>query len=205
MISAISSIVSSMTNGTAFVAVNTGKQVQSGAISALFPDSVASASSSEKGSAADSQTNASAGSTASTGERNADGSEKLTSEQEQQISELRQRDRAVRAHEQAHQSAGAGLTGPPSYTYTTGPDGKRYATGGEVSIDTSPERDNPRGTIQKMERVITAALAPADPSGQDRSVAAQANGIMVEAQMQLSQQKSSQTRALPGSNVNVVA
>jgi len=133
------------------------------------------------------------------------GTKKLTSDEQREVSDLEQRDRQVRAHEQAHQSAGAGLTGAVSYTYSTGPDGKRYAVGGEVSIDSSPIRNNPSGTIAKMRRVIAAALAPADPSGQDRAVAAQANSEIVEAQMEISQQNRSQTRALPGSNVDVVA
>ena len=44
-------------------------------------------------------------------------------------------DREERQHEQAHLSAAGGhARGGPSYQYETGPDGKRYAVGGEVSI-----------------------------------------------------------------------
>lgn len=91
------------------------------------------------------------------------------------IAQLRQTDQKVRMHEAAHISAGgAYVTGGPSYTYQTGPDGKRYAVSGEVQIDTSPVPDDPEATIIKMEAIRKAALAPAQPSSQDLSVAASA-------------------------------
>ena len=61
----------------------------------------------------------------------------LTDEEEQIVKELKARDAEVRAHEAAHIAASGGLAGAPSYTFQDGPDGKRYAVGGEVSIDTS--------------------------------------------------------------------
>ncbi|OPZ60851.1 MAG: SprA-related family protein [Deltaproteobacteria bacterium ADurb.Bin510] len=101
--------------------------------------------------------------------------EKLSRTEAQRVKELEQIDQRVRAHEAAHLAAAGGLArGGASFSYTKGPDGKLYASGGEVSIDTSSER-TPQATIQKMRRVRTAALAPADPSGQDRRVAAQAS------------------------------
>jgi len=211
MISAISPIVSSGTSSAAYATwANAGKEAQSGAVPASSPNSVASTSGSEKDSAAnDATTGSTAGSTASDkGESSstAAGSENLTPQEESEVVELKQRDQAVRSHEQAHQSAGAGLTGVASYTYTTGPDGKRYAVGGEVSIDTSAVRNDPNATIQKMEKVIAAALAPADPSGQDRAVAAAANATIAMARMELVQEKkSSETTALPGSTIDAVA
>jgi len=99
----------------------------------------------------------------------------LTPEEQGVVNELRNIDREVRAHEQAHVSAGgAYIRGGVSYQYQRGPDNKRYAVGGEVGIDTSPERDNPGATITKMQAVRAAALAPSDPSAQDRAVAAAA-------------------------------
>jgi len=50
-----------------------------------------------------------------------------------------------------------------------------YAVGGEVSIDTTPVKGDPQATVAKMETIKAAALAPADPSGQDRAVAAEAS------------------------------
>lgn len=90
------------------------------------------------------------------------------------IQELKQVDSKVRAHEQAHMAAGAGLVkGGASYSYVKGPDGNLYAVAGEVGIDTS-EGKTPRETIMRMQRVQAAAMAPADPSPQDRAVAAAA-------------------------------
>ncbi|WP_170228280.1 putative metalloprotease CJM1_0395 family protein [Denitratisoma oestradiolicum] len=96
----------------------------------------------------------------------------LTPEQQRQVQELRQIDQRVRAHEQAHISAGHGvITSGASFAYTYGPDGRQYAVSGEVGIDTSAE-DKPEANIDKGQRIQAAALAPRDPSPQDRSVAA---------------------------------
>jgi len=104
------------------------------------------------------------------------------------LNELKRRDAEVRAHEMAHLAAGAGLvTGGASYTYQIGPDGQRYAIGGEVQIDVSPVPGDPEATIRKMQQVRRAALAPADPSPQDRAVAAMASQIEAQARIEASQ------------------
>jgi hypothetical protein len=108
----------------------------------------------------------------------------LTEGERKQLKELKSRDNEVRNHENAHQSSGGQLAGSPSYTYQAGPDGQRYAIGGEVSIDVSPE-DDPAATIAKMQRVSRAATAPAEPSPQDFKVAAAAQRMMAEAQRDL--------------------
>ena len=108
----------------------------------------------------------------------------LTPEQEQQVAELKRRDAEVRAHEAAHQAAGGAHAGSASYEYQRGPDGVNYAVGGEVPIDVSRENE-PEATITKMEQVKAAALAPAEPSAQDRRVAAQADAIKTQAQQEL--------------------
>lgn len=110
-------------------------------------------------------------------------------EVEQQVEQLQQRDREVRAHEAAHQSAAGGYSRGMSFTYQIGPDGQRYAIGGEVKIDMSPVPNNPEATIQKMQVVQRAALAPSDPSPQDRAVAAAARSIEQQARRQLLEQQ----------------
>ncbi|MFP3159184.1 MAG: putative metalloprotease CJM1_0395 family protein [Hydrogenobaculum sp.] len=114
---------------------------------------------------------------------------------QQEINQLKAIDRDVRAHEMAHKIAGGDLTGPINYKYVIGPNGKKYAVGGDVSIDVSPG-PTPQATIKKMERVIKAALAPVDPSAQDRAVAAQAQMMLEQAQMELQKE---------GSNISVYA
>lgn len=117
-----------------------------------------------------------------------DSSNTLTDEDRKQVEELKDRDREVRVHEQAHAAVGGQYAGSPSYEYQTGPDGKRYAVGGEVSIDVS-EEEKPEDTIQKMQIVRAAALAPAEPSTQDLKVAAEASQKENQARAQVSQKQ----------------
>src|SRR3989339_504970 len=106
----------------------------------------------------------------------------LSEEDKKQVDELKKTDKKVRANEQAHMAAGGGVVrGGPSYSYQKGPDGRSYAVGGEVSIDTSKEK-TPQQTITKMQRVKAAALAPGDPSAQDRSAASQARAELLKNQ-----------------------
>lgn len=110
---------------------------------------------------------------------------------QQAISELKARDQHVRAHERAHLNASAGYaTSGASYTYQVGPDGRRYAVGGEVGIDTSPVAGDLQATIQKARVVQRAALAPSDPSSQDLKVHAQAVQMEMQASQELQSEKS---------------
>jgi hypothetical protein len=120
--------------------------------------------------------------TAEAGEARSVTGEPLTEEQKEEVQRLKKRDQEVRAHEEAHAAAAGPLAqGGPQYEYTTGPDGKQYAIGGHVEINTSPGR-TPEETIDKAEQIQRAALAPAEPSGQDIQVAAKAAQMKAEAQ-----------------------
>jgi hypothetical protein len=110
--------------------------------------------------------------------------EPLSQEEQKQVDELKKRDQEVRNHEEAHQRVGGQYASAPSYEYQQGPDGKNYAVGGQVQIDTAPVEGDPDATIAKMEIVKRAALAPAEPSGQDRAVAAKADAIAQQAQQE---------------------
>lgn len=106
-----------------------------------------------------------------------------------QLAELKKADTAVRAHEQAHLAAAGGLAkGGASFAYQRGPDGRNYAVAGEVQIDTS-KGATPEETVAKMMRVRAAALAPANPSPQDRKVAQAAAVTMSEARLELNTEK----------------
>lgn len=110
-------------------------------------------------------------------------------QQQSEIAELKARDREVRAHEAAHLAASGGYArGGANFTYVRGPDGVLYATGGEVQIDTSPVSGDPEATIRKAETIRRAALAPANPSDQDRRVAAMATRMVLNAQMEVALQ-----------------
>jgi hypothetical protein len=114
----------------------------------------------------------------------------LDEEQQRQVQELKAIDARVRRHEQAHlAAAGSYAKGAPAYEYQTGPDHRRYAVGGEVSLDTRPVPNDPAATLRKAEIIRGAALAPADPSSQDRRVAAQASQMEMKARQELARQQ----------------
>lgn len=121
--------------------------------------------------------------------------ETLTEEDLRQVEQLKTTDREVRQHELAHQIAGGQYTGSASYEYEIGPDGQRYAVAGTVPIDYGPVPGDPRATIDKMQQVISAALAPADPSPKDHQVAATARQYLLTAQLELAQQQSEMNKA----------
>jgi hypothetical protein len=113
----------------------------------------------------------------------------LTREQQVQVQQLKNRDRQVRAHEHAHEAAGGSYSGAASYTYKLGPDGKRYAVAGEVPIEVSGVAGDPEATIRKMQTVQRAARAPAEPSGPDLQIAAQAAAIAQRARAELAKER----------------
>jgi len=127
----------------------------------------------------------------------------LTEAEQQQVQELRARDREVRAHEQAHLAAAGSLArGGPSFTTQRGPDGRQYAVGGEVSISTSGSSNDPEETIAQAQQVRRAALAPANPSAQDRAVAAQATIQEQQARAELTQQRAEEARESTSNDEN---
>lgn len=113
----------------------------------------------------------------------------LSDAERQEVDELKQRDREVRQHEQAHMSAAGGYAiGGPKYEFQAGPDGKRYAVGGHVNLDTS-EENTPEETLRKATVLQQAATAAAEPSDQDRSVAAQASQMAANARKEIMEEK----------------
>ncbi len=132
-------------------------------------------------------------------QQDADKAKQAEKEQQQQdqkiLQQLRSRDREVRAHEAAHvAAAGQYVSSGPSYTYQRGPDGNTYAIGGEVRLDTSQEAD-PKKQLDKSETVRRAALAPAQPSPQDFSVAANATRSAAQARLEIAIQRRDEAEA----------
>jgi len=84
----------------------------------------------------------------------------------------------------AHQAAGGGFAGAPSYKKVKGPDGKEYAVAGEVPIKII-KGNTPEETIKNMQQIKAAALAPADPSPQDLKVAQTADMIAAKAAQEM--------------------
>ena len=107
-----------------------------------------------------------------------------------ELSRLRRIDQAVRAHERAHLVAGGELVrSGPHYIYRRGPDGKLYAVGGDVVLDTSAVPGDPEATLRKAEKIVRAALAPLNPSPQDIRVAVEAQIMAMEARLELARER----------------
>ncbi len=114
--------------------------------------------------------------------------QELSQEDQQKLEYLKSRDREVKTHEQAHLSAAGGLAmGGASFSYEKGPDGTSYAIGGELNIDTSDVAGDPIATLKKAETIRRAALAPANPSAQDKAVASQASAMANKARAEIFQ------------------
>lgn len=101
---------------------------------------------------------------------------------------MKQRDAEIRRHEQSHAAHAGHHGGRPVLQYRRGPDGKMYAVGGRVSINVTAAA-SPEATIEKMETLIRASVAPADPSHNDRAVAALARRMKTQAESQLRAQE----------------
>lgn len=119
----------------------------------------------------------------------------LSEDEQRQLAQLKVTDREVHAHEAAHIAAAGGLVrGGASFSYQAGPDGRMYAVGGEVSIDTSAVAGNPQATIQKAQTIRAAALAPAQPSSADHAAAAAAGQLEAAARLELAAKQAEQQR-----------
>lgn len=138
----------------------------------------------------------------------------LSAEELKKLEFLKARDREVKAHEMAHLAAAGTLavTGA-SFDYQIGPNGQRYAVGGEVGIDTSPVANDPLATLRKAEQIRRAALAPAKPSSQDYAVASKAMRMAAQARAELIQKNHAAlaqryrpaTTPSPGASLHVTA
>jgi len=130
------------------------------------------------------------------GKISSDNPNKPTDKTEQEIKELKKQDAEVKKHEQAHKAAaGAYYVSGPHFEYKVGPDGKRYAVGGNVKIDTSEVPNDPEATIKKARQIKRAALAPADPSSQDRQVASDASRMEQQAMQEIAKQRAEDMKA----------
>lgn len=89
------------------------------------------------------------------------------------LEKFKRLDSQTKAHEQQHASL-ADTKGAISYNYQMGPDGKLYATGGHVRLDTSLPQDKD-AALAKLDRLSKSAGAPSELSSADASIARAAN------------------------------
>jgi hypothetical protein len=101
---------------------------------------------------------------------------------ERVLDKFKSMDSQVKAHEQLHASL-ANTTTPIQYNYQMGPDGKMYATGGSVRLDTSMPND-PEAAANKLDQIKkSASSAGSDMSSADATIAIQAN--LMKARLEL--------------------
>ncbi len=116
--------------------------------------------------------------------------DEMTEDEKAEVRRLKKLDAEVKAHEEAHRrAAGELVRGGIHYKYKIGPDGKRYAVGGEVKIDLSEDPRGPKETKLKAEKIKRAALAPAKPSPKDRQAASSAERMKAKAEQEIRQMK----------------
>jgi hypothetical protein len=102
---------------------------------------------------------------------------------ERVLDKFKSMDSNVRSHEQTHASL-TGTTAPIQYNYQMGPDGKMYATGGSVRLDTSMP-DDPKAAAAKLDELKKSATSSGnDMSSADSNIAIQANLMKMKLQLQ---------------------
>lgn len=116
--------------------------------------------------------------------QNSQGAQNQQNEQKQAL--INKNYNEIYSHEMAHKTAGGALAG--SIVIEKNEEG--IPVGGHVAIKMPAlDPNNPQKTIDDANIVITAALAPGNPSDQDYKVAAQARQIKAQAQGMLSGDK----------------
>ena len=84
------------------------------------------------------------------------------------LNRFKKSDQEIRTHEQTH-SAASNVASTPKYDYQVGPDGKLYATGGEVRLDTSIP-DDEKAAQSKLDELQKASSAPNNLSSADAQI-----------------------------------
>lgn len=131
------------------------------------------------------------------------------SEKQRTIDRLKNRDREVRLHEMSHSTSPDLIKiGPAQFDYTIGPDGKAYATGGNVTLTTG-NPGTPEEALVKARALKQASMAPGEPSSKDFQAFNAALSMEFEAQNQIysGNKKLEKTNLslLKGTNLNFYA
>lgn len=131
--------------------------------------------------------------------RGEEGGDGLNSAEEAEVKDLERRDAEVRTHERQHVvAAGPYARGPAQFSYQVGPDGKLYAVGGSVEVDTGPVKGDPEATLRKARALQASATAPSELSAADVGVAAGAVSMALSARADLAAAYSPGSAAAPG-------
>lgn len=128
--------------------------------------------------------------------------ENLSTEEQQQLRELERRDQQVRTRDMAFIAAAGGAAGSYSLQYETGPDGRRYAVGADIKLDTS-EGATPEQTLAKARALRAATMSARADSSNDASAAAKAVRMEAEARAQIERERAADSQAATEGAVRV--
>lgn len=112
----------------------------------------------------------------------------LSPEQLQQLRELERQDQQVRTRDMAFIAAAGGAAGSYSVEYETGPDGRRYAVGADIKLDTS-DGATPEQTLAKARALRAATMSARGESSTDASAAAKAVRMEAEAHAEIERER----------------
>jgi hypothetical protein len=118
----------------------------------------------------------------------------MSSDELQQLRELERRDLQVRTRDMAFIAAAGGAAGSYSLEYETGPDGRRYAVGADIKLDTS-EGATPEQTLAKARALRAATMSARGESSSDASAAAKAVRMEAEARAQIEHERAAERQA----------
>lgn len=107
----------------------------------------------------------------------------------EELTALKKQDDTIKKHEQVHYSVARQYSELPTFQYQKGSDGNRYVVKGEVNFKMISSDDSPDAAIKKMQQIYLAALAPADPSTDDLTLAIQAIHSITDLRLQLFMEK----------------
>jgi hypothetical protein len=127
--------------------------------------------------------------------------ENQLSGEREDVRQLEQKDREVRATQLARAAAAGGLGSVPTFAYKVGPDGRLYAVSGQVTLDTNPVPGDPEATLRKARQIEKAAFMPGDPSSEDRRAAAMAATLAARARQELALKQDAQANRLTRTDV----
>jgi hypothetical protein len=113
---------------------------------------------------------------------------RLSSRELVQVGQLRVQETQIRSRELARTTVAAAYAEPPRFEYTEGPDGRRYITGGNAEIDTSPGTSAEQN-MAKARAMRAAAMASGDAARQDQAVEAAASRLESEAREELARER----------------
>lgn len=108
-----------------------------------------------------------------------------TIQQKQVVASMERKDRAVRAEEYAKAARlGQHGRGSPRFKFETGPNGHRYATEGQLAVNTR-EGSTPEVSIRKARAIKSASLTVGKVTTTDRKMAAQALLLEMQARSKI--------------------